>query len=340
MKRFLPKVSTFLFILVPVLGAAQTSANEEPSLILVLPFIGTNLEDTELLTEHLITEIETTGEYRVIQNQDGDEGAAVFSVLGQLIEEADKTIFRLFLYRLEDNSLIVSEELAYGDINDALQLMPVLVRSLLLADPSPLPGPAGRPEWLYLGIRGGGSSRVYNTGTDPGVFGLTLEGGVHVAVPFPVPRASNPWFYIELQAEGSFTMDTDISNDFRYFSLMFPLLLRFNFNTGALMLAPYGGAYFALPLMEAHVKSDSGTEDDVEYHFDGPLSPYGGLGWIVGIGFGFRLGPGNLFFDARFSQDIGKTIVDGGAVPLSTRNMVTLSVGYELGLFKRKAQRW
>jgi hypothetical protein len=330
-KGFLPKVSTFLFVLVPVLGAAQTSANKEHSLILVLPFIGTNLEDTELLTEHLITEIETTGEYRVIQNQDGDEGAAVFSVLGQLIEEADKTIFRLFLYRLEDNSLIVSEELAYGDINDALQLMPVLVRSLLLADPSPMPGPAGRPEWLYLGIRGGGSSRVYNTGTDPGVFGLTLEGGVHVAVPFPVPRASNPRFYIELQAEGIFTMDADISNDFRYFSLMFPLLLRFNFNTGALMLAPYGGAYFALPLEMGQ---------GMEYHFDGPLSPYGGLGWIAGIGFGFRLGPGNLFFDARFSQDIGKTIVDGGAVPPSTRNMVTLSVGYEFGLFKRKVQRW
>jgi hypothetical protein len=124
------------------------------------------------------------------------------------------------------------------------------------------------------------------------------------------------------------------------------------------MLAPYGGAYFYLPLSEAQSRSNRikdnidktkyGEEPDPALYREQDTLRVSVDGVPLGMTFGFytgiRMGPGALVIDLRYSRDFGtlvfkdqdgKNTLNGQYIAID-RNKFTLMVGYEIGLFKHK----
>jgi hypothetical protein len=104
---------------------------------------------------------------------------------------------------------------------------------------------------------------------------------------------------------------------------MVPVLIKLNYRPDRFVVAPYAGLYYSLFL-----PSESGYS----------MSP--AIGLSAGVELGLHLGPGVLFFDARFSRDIGKTTIetDVPGVPEISyrRNILAFSLGYKIGFFSRE----
>jgi TolB-like protein len=195
---------------------------------------------------------------------------------------------------------------------------------------------AWKNKWVYFGLRGGGSLRGYTLNEDIPIdspdMGLTFEGAVQLSFQF------TSW--LALQAEGIFTRDRveyqgadGYEASFTDLSVTLPLALKFTFRPGPVLIAPFAGAYYNLPVGDMAFESTSGEES---YSFSRPLGVMGGLD------LGFKLGPGVLFLDARYGMDLGYTTVSdaGGTLQIYKRDPVlSVSVGYEIGIFNRKVKR-
>jgi hypothetical protein len=146
-------------------------------------------------------------------------------------------------------------------------------------------------------------------------------------------------FSLSLQAEALFTRDTAAfsvastgDEEFEYMQLLFPLLIKFNIHPGRFVISPYGGLYYPLPLTDMKY-SLNGRENDFAYSYS--LA----LGYMGGISLGTMLGPGRLFLDTRYAADLGEIRNTATGRELFGRNMISLSLGYELGLFKNETRR-
>jgi hypothetical protein len=201
-------------------------------------------------------------------------------------------------------------------------------------DPPPAktsPAQAGdddRYRWLYLGLRGGGSWRPYADSdksffTDMAAQSFSWEGAFQVSV-HPLP-------FLALQGEAIFTQDrfSDEGVQISSYSMMFPLLLRFNIRTGNVTLAPLGGVYFILPVGDMKISAAGASSSPWTYSVP--------LGYTLGLSTGVKLGPGNLFLDLRYSGDLSAAELDNAAgSKLYTRSLVSFTLGYEIGFIKRK----
>jgi hypothetical protein len=207
------------------------------------------------------------------------------------------------------------------------------------------PGNAHNNRWLFLGVRAGSSVRFYTpsgdtvfTGGD--AYGLAPEAGVHADIRIV------PLFGI--QAEAVFTWDNasiwkyglnadedDLDRYTRYyrsFSLHFPLTAKLNFYPGKFRISPFLGGYYVLPLGKLKT-GDSRKNNDESFSFSVSL-PFGLLG---GIGIAYPLGPGVIFADLRYAADLGEPELDGGGgIETYKRYAVSLSLGFEFGLFHRQ----
>jgi hypothetical protein len=111
-------------------------------------------------------------------------------------------------------------------------------------------------------------------------------------------------------------------------------LLRFSLNPGRAIIAPYGGAYLNIPLyLDIEIGDFSVSQ---KYTFAPitdsiPLS----LGVVGGLSVGTRFGPGNIFVDARYAYDLGNIAITASDTRYH-RSMISISLGYEFGLFKKK----
>jgi hypothetical protein len=195
---------------------------------------------------------------------------------------------------------------------------------------------AWKNKWLYFGLRGGGSLRTYTLNEDiPAEIpdkGFTFEGAAQLSFQFTS--------FLALQAEGIFTRDTvkyqgteGYEASLTSLSVMLPLALKFTFRPGPVLIAPFGGAYFNLPVGDMAFESNDGKES---YSFSQSIGVMGGLD------LGLKLGPGVLFLDARLAMDLGDTSVSdsGGTLQIYKREpMLSVSMGYEIGIFNRKAKR-
>jgi hypothetical protein len=179
-----------------------------------------------------------------------------------------------------------------------------------------------KSRWFYLGLKGGISPRFYvfenNFFKD---IGFAWEAALQAEFQF----IRLPWgrqnMFFAVQGELLFTADqfsltgTDsISTEKTLFSLMIPLLLKFNYKPGPFVLSPYGGMYYV--------------------HYFPSLSP------IFGYSAGFKLGMktwkrGGFFLDLRFSSDLGITNIDGTVPAAYRRTIPSISLGFELGLLDR-----
>ncbi|MDR1127760.1 MAG: hypothetical protein LBL20_00480 [Treponema sp.] len=367
----------------------------------IMPITGTNLEDAEPIMEAMVAEVQRTEGFTIVQsnamradtvNPTDASSEAEYSISGTLVEEVGDMLFQISLWRLSDSSLLLSEEMVYVDLEEALDLVPILVWSLLGNIPakSMLEDLNWRTKWLYLGLLTGGTV-AWNkelqgyTGDGDKVsdfngsgLGFSPSASFTMMVPFlGIPVKGDPKVYLELQTEVHFSWEwagysyhyTNTvpkesvnknglwTDEYSFFSFTFPLMLKVEFSYGPLMLAPYGGAYFYLPLGEAQSRTNrladniegnalpgSYLEEDsstVKVSVDGIP-----LGMTFGFYTGIKMGPGALVIDMRYARDFGrlkfednggKSALNGQYITID-RHKFTLMVGYEIGLFKHERQ--
>ncbi|MDR1325065.1 MAG: CsgG/HfaB family protein [Treponema sp.] len=187
---------------------------------------------------------------------------------------------------------------------------------------------------LYIGARGGASLRLFTLSDDvkgklePNNF--TYEAGIHLGLQFTSVLA--------LQAEALFTADKvnysgeSYEASFESQSLTLAALFKLTFRPGKLLIAPFGGAYFALPLGQLNVNSDNDAVDNASFDMSIPVGVVGGLN------FGLNIGPGALFIDARYAMELGNTSISDsrGNLGIYSRAMASITLGYEIGIITRK----
>jgi hypothetical protein len=119
-------------------------------------------------------------------------------------------------------------------------------------------------------------------------------------------------------------------------SIMAPLLLKVNYKPGPFALSLYGGMYY---IGYIPVSADAEAGQPAIRGGD-PPSFLDFLGYSMGFKFGVKAGKrGTIFFDLRYSSDLGVTeIRDLASSAGYRRNGLSLALGYELGLFNRKQQ--
>jgi hypothetical protein len=262
---------------------------------------------------------------------------------------------QLWLWDMAGATMIYTDDLVYGDIDEALESLPGLVEWLfshIRERTIETPGPEVWPDPLFtLGVRAGLSPRWYvrPNETAPGASALNLEGGVSGAL-----RLS-PLF--SLQLEILLTGDTlvyrglgGVGKDFMEnekissLTMTIPLLARANFRLGRFRLSPLAGFYATIPLGNAAYQYhyDSG-DGDTSY----PWSYSPPLGFTVGLEGAVRYGPGRIFAGLRYGVDFGTVSIDDDpgfrkhhadydGKTSYRRHMVSLYLGYEFGFFEGK----
>jgi hypothetical protein len=106
-------------------------------------------------------------------------------------------------------------------------------------------------------------------------------------------------------------------------------MAKLNFYPGKFRISPFLGGYVFLPLGKMETSAID-TEGSFQYSFSPPL------GLLGGISLGFPLGPGMIFADIRYAADLAEPELEGYEGTSYRRHMVTLSFGYEFGLFKKR----
>ena len=242
---------------------------------------------------------------------------APYAMTGELSrnEESGMWRLRLYLWQMSNGRLIASDEINAFNRNDFGVNLPGIVVNLFRWVSVDRPSRTViDPKWVYIGMRGGGNLRINSPPSswesDERYMYNYYEGfnaGMHIyfeLLPF-----------MGIQLEGIITQDYQ---PFDALSLQAPALLRCSFRAGGLAISPLGGIYFNFPL-----------DDNVTYE------PANLMGYTVGFSFGSKAGAGILYLDLRWASDLGDTI-EFATGEGYRRNMVSISIGYEIGLFNKK----
>ncbi|MDR0451505.1 MAG: PorT family protein [Treponema sp.] len=292
-------------------------------------------------------------------------GASKYVLTGEYYTNPGEELghFQLWLWNSGDGSLVYTDELVAGNRNEALNYMPIVIswifsRILEEEQGSPLNAAAGTPEaqddplnrWLYVGIRAGGSFRFY---TLP-----ELTKDYYFEVPYSFTYEASFQFafrflpFMSVQVEAVFTQDRAMFRGPEYYesdseslhifftdsytslSLMFPVTVKFPLVFAPFIVSPFGGAYWTLPLGKMALDSSIATRTTGKFDYE--LT--GRFGVTAGVDMGIRLGPGILFLDTRYGYDFGETVIriDDQNLINYRRTMLSVSIGYELALLKKK----
>ncbi|MDR1948921.1 MAG: hypothetical protein LBQ38_06000 [Spirochaetaceae bacterium] len=363
------------FLIVTMICVSFIVAAQTP-VMAVLPFSGEDADICARFTDAVTAEIIRQGRYApAVMPLSVDPSVSPALIYADVIhagyaltgaasyrEDEYQYHLTLWFWDMGTGDLVCSDAMVCRDDGDMARILPLLVEWILSRNttgetdagvaeaaeepPDSVPEPAAQkaappPEktppapaddgdrWLYLGLRGGGSWRPYAEGdkslfTDMADQAFSWEGAFQVSV-HPLPL-------LALQGEAIFTQDR-LSNGgvkISSYSMMFPLLLRFNIRKGDITLAPLGGVYFILPIGDMKF-SAAGASSSSSWTHSVPL------GYTLGLSTGVKLGPGNLFLDLRYSGDLSAAKLDNAAgSKLYTRSLVSFTLGYEIGIIKRK----
>jgi hypothetical protein len=367
----------------PVLSFAQEMFPEEPLyVIMTMPFTfdAELREDADRLYESMTVELAWQGsqnnQFFIEKSQTGLTGAPPpsqaslspgdleknprYIITGNVFLDRGDKVLEIYLWMLEDSSLKASQELAYGEISEALGFIPFFMWSLTSTLPLELVPFVAEVEdirwknkWLYAGLQAGGAYRFYRPYEDSPEAGLiTAGGGLRLEFqPFTFVKPKK-FFSISFMAGLELTYDKAEYNNYgylnglqgeppgsvfgvatnevvgySYFTLQVPFLLKINFKPGFFALSPYGGGYF---------HTSFGQFWDGELENDAPL------GYRVGFAAGRKAGRGIIFLDVNWAADFKRTLIKetgeqwSGASVSFFRNTVSLSAGYEFGFFDHK----
>jgi hypothetical protein len=260
---------------------------------------------------------------------------APYALTGEVLfdEDSDMWSLRLYLWQMEDTRLIFSDEMTAYDREHLGENLPAMLEWLF----SWIPGPteeqppiivegggqsrvvyfsATEPlKWLYAGGRIGTAVRIntkpYWTGYDDsynGTFFPNLQVALHANVQL--------FNALGVQAEIMMNMDSEPVNAL---SFIIPVMVRYSHRIGTMVISGFGGAYINLPIGD--------FSKNFEYTSKVPL------GLTAGMNLGNKLGPGYAFLDVRWMGDLTYTISGNRGY---RRNMIGVTVGYEIGFFLKK----
>jgi hypothetical protein len=281
-------------------------------------------------------------------------------------DEFEEYHYQLWLWNMVEPALVYTDELVAADFDESDMYIPAMVEWIFshvfsVSDEYELGLRKEEPEddtspdseewkhkWLYLGIKGGLTSRFYLSAlpadiTEADKSSLGFEAGLQAAVQF-LPNFA-------VQVEALFTMDKAkfnyiehqpdtneadgallrVDHDWEYssYSLNIPVLIKLPFRPHRFLVAPYAGIYVTLPIGQmTHYNGKTGAEESFDWKNTLPI------GYIAGFDLGIKLGPGVLFTDIRYAADIGRAARDSG--DLYTRHGLSFSLGYEIGLISKK----
>ncbi|MDR3303481.1 MAG: hypothetical protein LBS86_03630 [Treponema sp.] len=206
---------------------------------------------------------------------------------------------------------------------------------------------AWKDKWLFLGLRGGFSLLPYtladDLSPDNGISSLdtsfSYDGALQIGVQLTSflaiqAEALVTWEKVSYSGEylytGYYNTNLSYSASFTSLSLLTPVLLKLTARPGNVLLSLFGGGYYAIPL--GQMTYDSSEYGEASYDYSIPF------GWMAGVNLGFKLGPGALFLDARYTGALGFTsISDGqGTRQVYKRTPLSFSIGYEIGLINRR----
>jgi len=296
-------------------------------------------------------------------------GDAPFAITGSVFYNVQgQRYLRLYLWEVSGERPLFTDEMIASDREVVGLILPFMLRLLfqwipmegtqvflgpLLPHPAPEPpepvvqtiilggervlvyqAPPIPNRLLYVGLRLGGNVQIFDPLLDSGtVFGnaeyldfyfRNLSAAVHLNLQllgfqfsrFPLNPIA---MFLGLQFEGIATKDFDNSA----FSLMMPALFRMTVRGGTSSFSLLAGAYMFSLLWE----------DDPSIQFSSSIGPFDGWGFTAGLGMGSRVGPGNIFVDMRWSNDMFRSIMAWGDF---RRSMISVSVGYDLGFINRR----
>jgi hypothetical protein len=340
--KYLPCILIFIFLSTPAFAQdrGQTRVNIQHS-------SGGTREEQRFFDENLRMEVSGEG-FSLAANP----GEADYTIEYSIRPEGSDRVLVCTLTNPQLGDRMVSEELLYTKLVDTYEVLPFVVWTLLAnaplkerTPPSPVTGepvylPGIREEvriiereglaepddvwkyhWLFLNARIGGSFRMFlseNSGVPNSSalgFDLGFESEFHVfnflALQFGINYGLDKPEYLGLLYE-----DFPVPVVYPSSLLSIPLMVKGIFNpTLRSTLGPYAGAYLTVKIIGSSKP---------------PL-----LGVLGGVEYATKLVPGALFFDLRYSQDIGSTEVADGLFNYR-RLFITLSVGYKYGFFERR----
>jgi hypothetical protein len=346
----------------------------EKPLVALVPFWGSDKDIIDQFGDVLRQGLENEGTYQPqvvdMENlpEDVPEGGfppyvcpspsltkeAPYSVTGEIVrDESELYHLRLYLWEMANVRLIYTDEIVVQNREECERFLPSTLEWLFSwlptaeqAQTAVEPPKTAEEYWLHLGLRLGSSLRFYYRPPDT----LFMENDVHhyYNISVGIQATVNIFSFLGVQAEVLFTSDyapykaydlqgiktTDslasYNAPFLSNSLMLPLLVKGTLKTDSFFAAALAGVYLTVPLGEmqnrALVPSSGGS---FSYSVDPPL------GYTAGINLGTKAGPGNLFLDLRWAQDIGMTRAKSGET-IYRRSMISISIGYELELLRKK----
>jgi hypothetical protein len=393
MKRiFLISLTTALVFLPAVLFAQTVREPAYNIVITPITFEPDLEEDSTSIYESIVNEFGWQGQlnslYRLIETKGGvGEPPALANLLPDaqaanpryvltvnLYTDGPDRVLTMNLYNTPNFDLIGNQEMAYKTLDECLGMTAFFCWSLssnLPADDRPLEmgekevivrevvyvtpeeDISWKNKWLYLGLQGGLSFRIYKSTdkSEVAIFttGTTFNAGLRLEGQFIHFMVKNNYFSFSAETGADISQEKLNWRDYRPtgdqiipldvsgegssgLNLAFPVLIKFNYKPGIFSTSIYGGAYAILPL-------------------DGSRYSSSPLGITGGINAGVKFGPGLLYMDFQYGIDLGfkefhyevKTTIPNEIFfeqdIFYKRQMFNLVVGYKFGFFNRPDRR-
>jgi len=265
-----------------------------------------------------------------------------YGITGNVTFDTAASQWNLFLYlwhlEVTPQRLLWSDMSAYDDVGVAAFIMPFVLEALLAWIPEPEEAAVGETQiifldggqqatfvgeewwydWLYVGLRFGWNPQLFEPLFQQRNF---LEIDAHWNN-YSVAAHFNFQFldFLSVQVESIAMFDLGMTfHDNGSSSLTVPVLLKYVHRRSSSFFSVLGGAYWFMPFVN--------EEGGQFFHNEGLR-----WGYTVGVGIGNKAGPGNIFMETRWSHDM----FSSQKTDFFRRSIITVSIGYEMGFFKRK----
>ena len=292
----------FLFFICGVSLFAQTR-------IFVPPVTGADSDEEASFFYRRITYEVVLQYYTLINTWRGSS----FTLQGSIEDgNADERIFYLELINSATGETIGEQHLVYSSTDAYVGgLVSAIVYNMLSNIPNINENYGWRDKWLFIGISGMWSPRIY-TGERQSVYWANFGAGAYAEFHFLNSMSAS----LEMQFVNEWVVVSQTRRE-EYSDLMLeiPLSLKYVIKPfDHFMLEPYAGISF-------NVSLTGFTEPSL-------------CSWFAGFQLGVKVGPGIIVIDPRFSMDFSRSLISSTRVEYA-RNLVHISAGYKLGFFPK-----
>jgi hypothetical protein len=302
-------------------------------------------EEQDYFTNSMTTEFTSAGYQMVDTKEDSDYNMTMEITRSE--PDPDEEPFSniaMVLFETKSEREVVSQGWAYQDFTEMNQWNLYAITQMMANTPiikitpdaEMLGVPAGGEQphraALYLGLQAGGIfdlSFIQNSGGYEGGVGRGFGGEGALLAEF------QPLRFLSLQTGVGMSYDTfmagriiegeetRMTDTFRSLSLLLPLWIKIPVTVDGVVLSPFVGAYYLLPLDVMNI-GKTGT-----YKTDLPL------GLSLGFEWGIPLNTQMLFFGLRFDYDIGLSSAGEDDALRYSRTRIGLFVGYKFRVWRR-----